>query len=202
MVQEILNIDGYVNSIMENVPQVPFVVEQIGQAINIAKVEYDDKKLVKILENTIEVSKYAKEESKSTQFFKYHLIVISLLKDIKDMTKLKPFETQSNKIVNSIKLMQLDEKEINKKGFVRATALHLMQLFNLDQELFMISIIEIQQELDRLAMVQNLGVEEKLLINQIALIESILRSNRLALNNSIILKFNNLLTTLNKKFKI
>lgn len=165
--------DVLVNSIMEYVPQVTFVVEQIGQAVNIAKAQYTEEELIETLERTVEVAKFAKEVSNSEAFYKYHLVVISLLVNITDESLLAKFETQSNSVINGIKALKVDESIIVKKGFVKANVLHLAKLYHENQDLFAMYMIMMTRDFNKAVQMK---IEERML--KTALIEQTIRMNK------------------------
>lgn len=194
--------DVLINSIMEYVPQVTFVIEQIGQALNIAKANYSETELEEILTVTVDVAKYAKEVSNSEAFFKYHLIVISLLQNINDMSKLSMFETQSNTVINGIQAIKPDVEQIKAKGFVKATVVKLAKLFKENQDLFALEILNTQMVLNNLITNYNKTRtwtnEELILLMQIAMIEQTIRMNKFTYLSPVANIVNNLLITLNK----
>lgn len=206
MTETLTKTDMLINSIMEYVPQVTFVLEQIGQAINIAKENYSEAELEEVLKVTVKVAKYAKEVSNSEAFFKYHLIVISLLQNIEDMSKLSMFETQSNKVINGIQALNTSEEDVKAKGWVRATVLQLANLYNTDQDLFAVSMLSMQEILDKIATsyatTKVLTNEENIAVLRLALVEQTIRMNKYQYLAPVSAIMNNILVTLNKKFHI
>jgi hypothetical protein len=194
-----MTVEKLIKSIVAELPQIPFVTEQVGAAIDLAKKELDEEQLEKTLRITLEVTNYARQTS-SDNFFKFHLVVISLLRNIPNIQKNKRFsmfETVSNLVGNKLSLLEETETEIE-RGKYKGEILKLIRLFNADQDLFLLEIITLIDELKPLTLKEELSVEELLDIVGYAYVENNLRMSQLALLNDVSKHYNKLIKIFEK----
>ena len=77
--------------IIELLPQIPYVIDQVGEALKWVKEELSEGEYNKTLKVAYDVAQYAKEVS-DTNFFKTHLVIASILSNIEDPMADKRFE--------------------------------------------------------------------------------------------------------------
>ncbi len=159
-----------INSIMANLPAIPLVVETVQKAINIAKKhlgsvkrKYDTQDSIYLhsLRVALEVSQYAKDNS-TNMFFMYQPIVIALLHDIiedadsKQLRKeLDVFKSANNAVLESIKALSNNEKEIAKLGRSKYMVLKFFELAKMEKELLLIKLIDRLDNLKSLPLIND-----------------------------------------------
>lgn len=136
--------------IIELLPQIPYVVDQVGEALKWAKEELSEGKYNVILKIAYDVAQYAKEVS-DPNFFKTHLVIASILSNLENPTANKRFEifdTASKATEKALKDLIMDKKEIENKGCFKALLLHLVLLAKKDEHLFATALIGAKNDLE------------------------------------------------------
>ena len=136
-------------SIIEEAPQVPFVIDQIGHAIDWCIKAHDEGDIVKILEISLDVARYAKQTS-DPNFYKTHLVIASLIADIEDATEdsnFQMYKTASNIVETTVKQLKVPKELIEQRGHFNALNIHLTQLARVNGEYFLIALYSILHDL-------------------------------------------------------
>lgn len=79
-----------VHTILTGVPQIPFIIDQVNAAINLAKEQAEPAKFDTALNVAVKCNEYASAHSEK-DFFKYHLAVVALLAVVPKATELPEF---------------------------------------------------------------------------------------------------------------
>ena len=139
-------------SIIEQLPQIPYVIDQVGEALAWAKEELDEGDYNRILEIAYDVTEFTKTVS-DPNFFKTHCVIASILSNIKDVKKderFKKFDSASKSVEKTLNDITIDPKLIEEKGCFKAMMLHLIPLAKKSMELFTIELIEIKHDLSEI----------------------------------------------------
>ena len=135
------------SGIMERLPQVPFIVDQVGAAMQWAREEYDEGAYYKNIEFTSKVSEYASKVSERN-FYKTHLVIAALLIDIEnplENPKFEIFKSASNSVANSLKAVRINPDLSENLGAFKAVSMHVVNLAKENQDwlaVYMLSILE------------------------------------------------------------
>lgn len=136
-------------SIIEQLPQLPYVVDQVGDALKWAKEELSEGEYNHALKVTHEVACYAKSIS-NPNFFKVHLVVASILSYIKEAIKnekFQRFDSASKSVEKSLSKLVVSPEAIEKHGCFKSVLLNIVPLASENQELFTIALIGIKHDL-------------------------------------------------------
>lgn len=136
-------------AIMAEAPQVPFVLDQIGAAIDWAIEGHEEGGIIKTLETALDVAKYVKSISEPN-FYKTHLLITSLIGDIEGVLeddKFKMYQTASGATEKAIKSIILDKGLIEKYGCFKALGIHLAQVYHINEEYLMLLLYGILHDL-------------------------------------------------------
>jgi len=140
-----------IQSITSELPQIDFVVDQVGAALALAADTLTESQFHRALRIATNVTKFAKETSEP-QYFKYNLIITTLLKDVQNLeahTGFKTFDTISNVVSKNIAELKTTEDE-KSRGFYKGEVLKLARLFNANQELFLVEVLTLTDDLQSL----------------------------------------------------
>ena len=136
--------------IIELLPQIPYVIDQVGEALKWAKEELSEGEYNKTLKVAYDVAQYAKEVS-DINFFKTHLVIASILSNIENPMANKRFEifdTASKATEKALKDLIIDKKEVEDKGCFKSVLLRLVPLAKKDENLFATALIGIKHDLE------------------------------------------------------
>ena len=136
-------------AIMEEIPQVPFVQDQVGFALKLCVEYHREGEVVKLLEASLDVAKYVKSISEPN-FYKTHLLIASLIGDIPNITedeRFKVFKTASQSVEKAIKKVAIDNKLVEERGCFNAITMHLTQLAKEDEECLKVMLYGILYDL-------------------------------------------------------
>ena len=136
-------------SIIEQLPQIPYVIDQVGEALAWAKEELDEGDYNKTLQVAYEVAVFTKAVS-DPNFFKTHYVIASILSNIKDAIKnerFKKFDSASKSVEKALNSIVIDPELIEEKGCFKAIMLHLIPLAKENMELFTVELIEVKHDL-------------------------------------------------------
>lgn len=200
-------------SIISELPQVPYVIDQVGEALKWAKeTASDEGEYNKILEIAWEVTLYAKKIS-NPNFFKTHLIIASILAYIPNAIsdeRFKTFDTASKAVEKALTAITVDPELSEKKGCFKSLLLQLVPLAKENEEYFTLTLIGIKRDLLEIKKgMEFLKPEERtpitpsdyITILGYSLIMSNLRMSNLKLLNTTYEKLNEIEIMLNKDFK-
>ena len=137
-------------SILEKLPQIGFIVDQVGLAMKFSKEEQSEGDYIKTLKGTLKVAEYASKVSENN-FFKYHLVIASLIGDIPGITnseKFEVFKTASGSVEDTIKHTLIGDNLIKERGCFKATSIHLVPLSKENQDYFACMMCHILADLE------------------------------------------------------
>lgn len=150
-------------SIIEQLPQIPYIVDQVGLAIDKVFEKLQTEEALKVLEDTLSVIDYTLKVSQP-QFFKTHLVLVSLLASISSKLseeELSKFDTASGTFKQKFEQYRIDKSNVEKVGEYKATTMHLTNLAQNEQDLFTLSILNINSLLEKfLNMKQEVALDE------------------------------------------
>ena len=136
-------------TIMGEVPQVPFILDQVGFALKISTEYHKEGEIVKALESALDVAKYIKGISEPN-FYKTHLLIASLIGDIPNITedeRFSIFKTASQSVEKAIKKVSIDEELIKERGCFNTITMHLTKLAKEDEECMTVMLYGILHDL-------------------------------------------------------
>lgn len=196
-------------SILAELPQIPYVIDQIGEAFAWLKEDLEEGEYNRVLEQAWEVTNYAKSIS-DPNFFKIHLILGSIISEIPNALsnpKFAKFDTASKATENTVKKLIVDSKEVEKYGNIKALLLKLIPLAKEDESCFAVSLISIKQHLKEILKgMKPVGVktpitsEDYVVILGYALIMANIRMANIKMLDSTYQIFNNIEILLNTEF--
>ena len=137
------------NSIMAELPQIPYVMDQVSDALDWAEGIMTESKFEHTLRVTLDVAKYVKSIS-DPNFFKTHLVVGSILAKIPNVLKEEKFarfDTASKAVEKAVEALVEPESEVEKRGPFKSLAIHLIPLAQAKEEYFILELIEIKHNL-------------------------------------------------------
>lgn len=117
-------------SIMESLPQVPYVLDQVGAAMKWRKKETCKNSYEETLRTTLDLCKYVRTISEGN-FYKAHLVTAFLLMGIDNCLNKEEFDffrSASGAIEDSIRSITLDKDLVKEKGYYRALAIRVSEL--------------------------------------------------------------------------
>ena len=196
-------------SILAELPQIPYVIDQIGEAFAWLKEDLEEGEYNRVLEQAWEVTNYAKSIS-DPNFFKIHLILGSMISEIPNALsnpKFAKFDTASKATENTVKKLIVDSKEVEKYGNIKALLLKLIPLAKEDESCFAVSLISIKQHLKEILKgMKPVGVktpitsEDYVVVLGYALIMANIRMANIKMLDSTYQIFNNIEILLNTEF--
>lgn len=145
-------IDILKNGILAELPQVPFIIDQVDEAINWCIEAHDEGVVVRLLETALDVARYVKSIS-DPNFYKTHLLIAALIADIPDVLKdekFKRYMTASGAVEKAILNVLVDKKLTEERGCFNALNIHLSQLARKDEECFVVMLYGILHDLQDL----------------------------------------------------
>lgn len=143
------NKEALEKSIIEILPQVPYVIDQVGAAMDWVRSEEEEGKYIKTLSFVSDVAKYVTKIS-NPNFYKTHLVIAALLEDLENPLhneKFNIFRTASNAVENAMNGLRVDPKLSEEKGCFKAISIHMVQTALNSQELFTILMYSILHDL-------------------------------------------------------
>ena len=140
------------SAILAEVPQIPFLIDQVDKAITWCIEGHDDGVVNKLLSTAVEVARYVKEVS-DLNFYKTHLVVAALIGDIEGVTEDPQFNiyrTASHAVENSIKKITIDPALIAERGCFNALNIWLTDLAKKDEHAFVVMLYGILSDLEEI----------------------------------------------------
>lgn len=137
------------SAIIAELPQIPFIIDQVSEAINWCVEAQDSGVVVKLLETALDVAKYVKEIS-DPNFYKTHLVIASLIADIPNVTedeRFSQFKTTSGAVEQAVKNIIVDKKLLADRGCFNALNIHLAQLQKINESYMVIVLYGILHDL-------------------------------------------------------
>lgn len=139
-------------SIQGKLPQIPYVIDQVGEALKWAQEELDEGEFYSVLEITDEVAEYVASIS-DPNFYKTHLVVASILTNITDACnkeRFSKFDTTSKAVEKALHKLGMTPDDVEKKGCFKACLLQLVPLAKEDESLFAIALMGIRHCLNEI----------------------------------------------------
>lgn len=136
-------------SIIDELPQIPFIVDQVGEAIDWCAEAHDEGVVNKLLNTALDVAKFVKSISEPN-FYKTHLLLAALIGDIPDLLKAErfgKFQTASKSIEKAIENVVIDPRLTAERGCFNAISIHLTQLAKKDEECLAVVLYGILNDL-------------------------------------------------------
>ena len=132
-------------NILGELPQIPFVIDQVSEAINWCVEAHDSGIVVRLLETALNVAKYTREIS-DPNFYRTYLVVAALIADIpnvKEDEKFAQFKSASGAIEKAVDNIIVDTN----RGCFKSLCIHLAQLSKKDENCLVIMLYGILQDL-------------------------------------------------------
>ena len=142
-------VDLLKRDILAEVPQVPYVLDQVGHAIDWCIEANDEGSVVKVLKTSLDVAKYAKSISEPN-FYKTHLLIASLIGDIdnvKEDAKFEMYNTASGIVAKTIDEIIIDKNLIETRGCFNALSIWITNLARTNEESFVVMLYGILNDL-------------------------------------------------------
>ena len=139
--------------ILESLPQVPIIIDQVGHAIKWVKDVEDEGKALSTLRFAKLVEDYAFRISER-MYFKTHLLIGALLFDLDNVFEDKRFgmfKTASGEVEKVLRTIHLDEKLQEEKGCFKALMLQLSKMAKENEECFCIHLLSILNDLQEIS---------------------------------------------------
>lgn len=200
-------------SIIEQLPQIPYVIDQVSEALTWAKESLDEGDYNSLLELTYDVTEFTKRVS-DPNFFKTHYVIATILsgtettENIKNDKKFLKFDSASKAVEKTLDLITVSPKELKDKGCFKATLMHLIPLAKTNMELFTINLIGIKHDLEKIRKgAQGVKVDspitadDYIVILGYALIMANIRMANLTLTNEAYQVYNDISVMLNNELK-
>ena len=146
------------SEILQELPQIPFIIDQVSEAINWCIEAHDSGVVTKLLETAVDVAKYVKEIS-DPNFYRTHLVIASLIADIEGVLeddRFKQFQTTSGAVEKTVKDIIINPDLLSERGCFNALNIHLTQLSRKDENCLVIMLYGILHDLEEITM----GIKE------------------------------------------
>ena len=139
--------------IIENLPQIPYIVDQVGEAMKWLKEEVSEEKYEEYLIKTSKVAEYTKNISEAN-FYKFHLVIASLLMGLGinplSEKRFEIFDSPSKSVETALKNLMEDPEVVKTRGCYQALTMHLSNLARTDQDCFIVILMFILCDLEEL----------------------------------------------------
>ena len=196
------------DSIIQELPQIPYVIDQVGEALNWAKETMNEGEYNKLLRVTFDIVEYTKSVS-DPNFFKTHYVVASILSNIesaKTNERFSKFDSASKAVEKTLDALAIDPQSIEKNGCFKTLLLHLIPMAKDNMDLFAISLIAIKHALsDILTGIKSADVKSPITANDYitvlgyALIIANIRMANLSMSNEAYKIYNDISIMLNNE---
>lgn len=123
-------------AIIEELPQIPYVVDQVGYAIDWSVEEHDEGVIIKTLEATLDVARYVRNNS-DQNFYKTQYVIASLIGDIPNVLedeRFDRFKTASGTVEKAIDEIRIKDDLIKDRGCFNALSMHIVELGRTNQD--------------------------------------------------------------------
>ena len=138
--------------IISKLPQVPYIIDQVGAAMKWVKEVNTEGDYYKTLSFVSEVTNFVCSVS-NPNFFKVHLVLGALLMDIenaKEDSRFEIFKTASQSVEKTLENLIINKKLGEERGCFNALSMHLVQLEKKDNDCFCISLMSILSDLNEI----------------------------------------------------
>ena len=136
-------------SIIEQLPQIPYVIDQVGEALAWAKEVLNEGEYNRTVEIAYDVAEFTKTIS-DPNFFKTHYVIASILSNIegaKENERFKKFDSASKSVEKTLDAITVAPKLVEEKGCFKAIMLHAIPLAKENMELFTVELIGVKHDL-------------------------------------------------------
>ena len=147
-----MNADVLEKGILEKLPPIPYIVDQVGAAMEWLKSEKEETEYLKALRTALKVTDYTVLNS-NVNFFKTHLIVASLLSGIPEATKnekFKIFDSASKSVEKTLEKIVVDPVAQEKRGCFKSLVLCMAPLVNENQDYLAVMLLGILEDLEEI----------------------------------------------------
>ena len=139
------------DGIIEQLPQIPYVVDQVGEALKWAKEVLNEGEYNRMIRSTREVAEFTKAVS-DPNFYKTHYVIAAILSAINGVVPLEgerfaKFDSTSKAVEKALKALVINPKDIEERGCFKAILLKLVPLAKENMELFTVGLIGIKHDL-------------------------------------------------------
>lgn len=139
-------------SLIEALPQVPYVIDQVGEALKWAKEEAPEGMYNKIVETAYEVANYAKDIS-NPNFYKTHLVIASILSNIEkasEQERFSTFDTTSKATEKALKGLCISPECVEKYGCFKSILIHFVPVAKENEDVFAVALIGIKHDIQEI----------------------------------------------------
>lgn len=137
------------DSIIQQLPQIPYILDQVGEALNWAKEVLNEGEYNRMLKLTYDVVMFTQSVS-NQHFFKIQYVVatiLSTIKNAKEDKRFSKFKSASNAVEEALDAIAVNPKDVEEKGCFKSIMLHLIPLAKENMELFAIGLLGIKHNL-------------------------------------------------------
>ncbi len=136
-------------NIIEKLPQIPYIIDQVGKAMEWAKEELTEGEYNKAIAVATDVTLYVKAISEPN-FFRTHLVIASILSYIPEVLKKEKFaffDTASKAVEKTLKAITIDPKLIKERGCFKSVLLTMAPLAKQNEDYMAVMLYAIYHEL-------------------------------------------------------
>lgn len=147
-----MQIENLKKGIINELPQIPFIIDQVGDAIAWAEEVLNEGELIKTLKVANTVANWVATIS-DPNFYKTHLVIASILADIPDAMsneRFLKFDSLSKSVENTLQSIKVNSEETKSRGCFNALTIHLVQLARKDEEALAIMLYKVLNDLEEL----------------------------------------------------
>ena len=137
------------DSIIQQLPQIPYIIDQVEEALDWAKEVLNEGEYNRMLKLTYDVVMFTQSVS-NQHFFKVQYVVatiLSTIKNAKEDERFAKFKSASNAVEEALDAIAVNPKDIEEKGCFKSIMLHLIPLAKENMELFAIGLLGIKHNL-------------------------------------------------------
>lgn len=147
-----MNIEVLKRGIMDELPQIPFIIDQVGEAVAWAEEVLEEGALIKTLETAGKIAKWVATIS-DLNFYKVHLVIASILADIPDAMnneRFNKFDSASKSVENVLQNIVVPKEDTETRGCFNALTVHLVQLSKKNEEALAVMLHKVLADLEEL----------------------------------------------------
>lgn len=136
-------------SIIEKLPQIPYVIDQVGEALDWAREALNEGEYINLLKLTYEVAEFTTKIS-NPSFYKTHYVIATILsgiEDVKENERFSKFDSASKSVEQTLDAITISPKSIEENGCFKAIMLHLLPLAKDNMDLFTLGLMGIKHAL-------------------------------------------------------
>lgn len=148
--------------ILESLPQIPLIIDQVGAALDLVEKELDEGKVYRNFTDVLKVVEFTKAISEP-KFFKTHLVVASALLSIPkvlEKEEFKLFDSASGAVRKAVEAVTVSDQLIEDKGCFKALTLNLASLAKENQEYLALALFAMLGDLQEIVKVNKVTKEK------------------------------------------